>query len=73
VVVVVILTSVIPKIDRYYTGISAGIDSDDYFDLMMTNSWKLGNGSTTTTTASGHHPPSSLNIIPPHLITTAFV
>lgn len=29
------------EFESYYAGVSAGIDSDDYFELMMHNSWKL--------------------------------
>ena len=28
---------------EYYQNISASIDNDDYFDLMMTNTWNLNN------------------------------
>ena len=37
---------------EYYTDISAAIDSDDYFELMMRNAWHIsgGEGSTENTT-----------------------
>ena len=32
---------------EYYQNISASIDNDDYFDLMMTNTWNLDNRAAT--------------------------
>ena len=29
---------------EYYNNVSANIDNDEYFALMMTNAWKLGEG-----------------------------
>ncbi|EGR28906.1 hypothetical protein IMG5_167000 [Ichthyophthirius multifiliis] len=31
----------LPEFEDYYTFISASIDRDDYFDLMMNNAWKM--------------------------------
>ena len=30
------------EFEEYYNNVSASIDRDDYFELMMTNAWKLG-------------------------------
>lgn len=32
------------EFDDYYTDISAGIDSDDYFELMIRNAWRIEGG-----------------------------
>ena len=31
-----------PEFCEYYNNVSANIDNDEYFELMMTNAWKLG-------------------------------
>lgn len=30
--------------EEYYNNVSASIDNDEYFQLMMTNAWKLNEG-----------------------------
>ena len=32
------------EFERYYRGVSASIDSDDYFELMMRNAWRITGG-----------------------------
>lgn len=32
------------EFENYYRGISAGIDNDDYFELMIRNSWRISGG-----------------------------
>jgi Ca2+-binding EF-hand superfamily protein len=32
------------EFENYYNGISAGIDNDDYFELMMRNAWHISGG-----------------------------
>ena len=36
--------------NEYYTNVSSSIDRDDYFELMMNNAWKMGEGAKTYAT-----------------------
>ena len=35
------------EFDEYYANISASIDNDQYFELMMNNAWKINDGDRT--------------------------
>lgn len=35
----------LPEFEEYYSFISASIDRDDYFELMMNNAWRMNDAS----------------------------
>ena len=53
------------EFEEYYSNISSSIDNDQYFELMMTNAWKLGDASYAKGWAGGQAGSIAFRRLPP--------